>query len=189
MVEKKLYLIKINSPYTDYSFRVDIIPTRNIDLWHRRLGHLNKATVQKLLREGKLPEERADLRKVCHSCLEGKQTRSNFRGSLNEAEKAGEVIFTDLAGPFHQTKEGYRYFVTFIDSFSRYVVVRLLRNKSDTLVECTQFHKRFERQNNCLTKAVHNDNGGEYKPVEDYAEARSILHNHSIIHTRIKWSC
>ena len=143
MVERKLYLIKINSPYADCSFRADITPTRSIDLWHRRLGHLNKATVQKLLREGKLPEERPDSRKGNQGCLEGKQTRSNFPGSLNEAEKAGEVIFTDLAGPFHQTKEGCRFFVTFIDSYIRYVVVRLLRNKSDTLAEYKLFHKHF----------------------------------------------
>ena len=46
-----------------------------------------------------------------------------------------ELVHSDLHGPLPvKTKEGYRYWIVFIDDYSRFWVVTMLKNKSDALM-------------------------------------------------------
>ena len=45
-----------------------------------------------------------------------------------------EIIHTDICGPFTSAiLGGYKYFITFIDDFSRYEYISLIQEKSETL--------------------------------------------------------
>ena len=51
-----------------------------------------------------------------------------------------ESIHTDLCGPFvPPAMGGYKHFITFIDDFSRYGHIKLIREKSESLDACNIF--------------------------------------------------
>jgi hypothetical protein len=82
----------------------------------------------------------SSLASECIDCNSGKQTRQPFKGSMDKATKAGQIIHSDVAGPFPDSLSGARYFVTFIDEWSRYVVATPMKTKGEVL----QCFKIFE---------------------------------------------
>ena len=54
---------------------------------------------------------------------------------------------------------GYKYFITFIENYSRYGFFYLIREKSDSL---EAFKEKVELQQGKKIKVVHSDKGGEY---------------------------
>jgi hypothetical protein len=91
-------------------------------LWHRRLGHLNFDSLHKLSTEGTVKglPRLARINYICDICQSGKQARIYFSKSHSQTSKTLELIHTDLCGPFkHPGISAVRYFVTFINDFSR----------------------------------------------------------------------
>ena len=63
----------------------------------------------------------------------------------NNASKAGERVFTDVAGPITPSStDGFRYFVTFIDEYSSHASVKFMRHKN----------KLYKSSRNTLMKMV-----------------------------------
>ena len=60
------------------------------------------------------------------------------------------------------TLGGYKYFITFIDDFSRYGYVELIHQKSNSLNVFQAFKAKVELQLGMPIKAVKFDRGGEY---------------------------
>ena len=76
-----------------------------------------------------------------------------------------ELIFTDLWGPSHITSySGYKYYVSFIDAFSRYTWIYPIKSKVETMYVFQTFKSMVELQLNLKIKTVQFDWGGEYKP-------------------------
>ena len=74
-------------------------------------------------------------------------------------------MFSDLWGPSHITStNGFLYCVTFIDAFSRFTWIYLLKNKSDTFTVFKQFKAMAELQFNTKIKSLQTDWGGKLDP-------------------------
>ncbi|RVW78890.1 Retrovirus-related Pol polyprotein from transposon TNT 1-94 [Vitis vinifera] len=74
-----------------------------------------------------------------------------------------DLIHTDICGHLTPTAlGGYKYFITFIDDFSRYGYVELIHEKSDSLNVFKAFKANVELQLGKLIKVVKSDRGGEY---------------------------
>ena len=56
----------------------------------------------------------------------------------------------------------YRYYLTFIDVFSKYTVVYILKNKSEVFEKWVEFSERMQTLFNKRVKVLRSDNGGEY---------------------------
>ena len=70
---------------------------------------------------------------VCVDCIKGKQTKNTNKRATRSMQLL-EIIHTDIRGPFDVCsfiKE--KYFITFIDDFSRYDYVYLLHEKSQAV--------------------------------------------------------
>lgn len=66
--------------------------------------------------------------KNCESCRLGKQTRQPFSKQRGRTHVAGEELSADVVGPISPTSlGGYRYFLTVVDTASRYAWVRTLQ--------------------------------------------------------------
>ncbi|CAL8120945.1 unnamed protein product [Prunus armeniaca] len=95
-------------------------PTQSARLWHHRLGHISKDRIQRLVKEQILPSVDFSDLDVYVNCIKGKLTKARKKGS-NRSGQLLEIIHTDICGPFPiQTLEGHRYFITFIDDYSRH---------------------------------------------------------------------
>ena len=131
-------------------------------LWHKRLGHVSKERLQRLVKNEILPNlDFADLR-LCVDCIKGKQTKHNKKRAIRSTQLL-EIIHTYICGPFDTPSfGGEKYFITFIDDFSRYGYVYLLNEKSQAVNALEVFVKEVERQLDRKVKIVRSDRGGEY---------------------------
>ena len=67
---------------------------------------------------------------VCESCLKGKMTKRRFKAKGNRTAIQLELVHTNVCGPMNiQAKGGYEYFIIFINDYSRYGYIYLLRHK------------------------------------------------------------
>ncbi|KAG9439601.1 hypothetical protein H6P81_019766 [Aristolochia fimbriata] len=100
-------------------------------LWHNRLGHVSRSTLHKMISSGGLGSvSSASLQ--CISCKLGKHTALPFHTSEHRSLAPFDVIHSDIWGlaPVPTMGES-SYYVIFIDDYSRFVWVYLLRARSE----------------------------------------------------------
>ncbi|GJS56352.1 retrotransposon protein, putative, ty1-copia subclass [Tanacetum coccineum] len=101
-------------------------------LWHCRLGYINKKHIDKLQYDGILQPTHNELLEKCKSCIYGKMARKPFSHQVEGAKDLVGLIHTDVCGPFRtMSREGASYFITFIDDFSHYGYVYLMKHKHE----------------------------------------------------------
>nr|KYP48169.1 Retrovirus-related Pol polyprotein from transposon TNT 1-94 [Cajanus cajan] len=95
-------------------------------LLHDRLGHPSLSKLKLLVPSLKNLEELG-----CESCQLGKHVRPSFpKQTDTRCNSIFTTIHFDIWGPSHVTSFGFRYFVTFVDEFSRCTWVYLMKDRS-----------------------------------------------------------
>ena len=95
-------------------------------------------------------------------------------------------MFSDVCGRLPTTsRQGYNYFVTFTDDYSRKVFVVGLREKSEVLQNFKELLARLELQTGQKLKVIRTDGGGEYtgKQFESYLKERGTHHEITTLNT------
>lgn len=131
-------------------------------LWHKRLGHISRKRIERLVHNEILdPLNMSDI-DPCVQCAKGKQV-SVRKYEANRANDLLELIHTDICGPFQTaTRNGHIYFISFIDDYSRYGYIFLIKEKAQTSDVFKSFKVEVELQLNKRIKKVRSDRGGEY---------------------------
>ena len=129
-------------------------------LWHQRLGHISIARVKRLVNDKILDVLDFTDFETCVGCIKGKQTNKSKKGAKRSSDIL-EIIHTDICSP-DLDSFGQKYFITFIDDYSRYMHLYLLHNKSEALDAFKVFKAEVEKQCNKQIKLVRSDGGGEY---------------------------
>src|ERR1044072_2879209 len=163
-----LYLLETVATYSE-SLNLESRGTkRKIDnnnsgaLWHKRLGHISKNRVERLVSNGILDSIDFTNFGVCVECVKGKQTKTKKFGAYRATDVL-ELIHTDICGPFPTPSwNGQQYFISFIDDYSRYAYLFLIHEKSQSLDVFKSFKAEVENQLNKRIKNVKSDRGGEY---------------------------
>ena len=120
------------------------VSTNSGILWHKRLGHISQKRVERLVREGLLGSlDFTDL-STCVDCIKAKTTNT-FGKRAVKAQTILELIHTDICGPFDPCFTGERYFITFIDDYSRYMYLYLIHEKSESLNKFKDFKTEVEK--------------------------------------------
>lgn len=152
-------------------------------LWHRRMGHINANDLQKMKNgavEGLTYQEKADLNKSsCTVCCEGKQSRLPFPQSSTKSKDLLELVHTDVCGPMENLSLGMaKYYLLFVDDFSRMCFVFFLKSKHETFKHFKDFKQLVENQTNRKIKILRSDNGGEFcsAEMENYLKCCGIIH-------------
>jgi hypothetical protein len=79
-----------------------------------------------------------------------------------------ELIHTDICGPFSTaTRNDHVYFISFIDDYSRYGYIYLIKEKTQALDTFKSFKSEVELQLNKRIKDVRSNHGGEYYDRSD----------------------
>ena len=100
-------------------------------------------------------------------CQLGKQTALPFNNSVSHAFSPFDLIHSDVWGPSPITIHGgSRYFVIFVDDFSRYTWIYLFKNRSELSQIYRDFTKMIETQFSKPIKVFRSDNAQEYKSHE-----------------------
>ena len=145
--------------------------------WHLRLGHINLKWISRLVQNGPLGSLGLEALPVCESCLEGKMTRQPFTTKGYGAKEQLELVHSDLCGPMTiQAIGGFEYFITFIDDYSMYGYIYLMRRKSEAFEKFKEYREETEKRLNKCLKTLRSNRGGEYLLGEfrDYLSEQGI---------------
>ncbi|GKA73526.1 retrotransposon protein, putative, ty1-copia subclass [Tanacetum coccineum] len=147
-------------------------------LWHCRLGHISKKRIEKLQHDGLLNSTDIKSFEKCVSCMSGKMARKPYSHQVERAKYLLGLIHTDVCGPFRTvSRQGASYFVTFVDEFSRYGYVYLLKHKHEVFETFKVFQKEVENQLGKTIKSLRSDREGEYTSQEflDHLKDHEII--------------
>nr|GEY12539.1 hypothetical protein [Tanacetum cinerariifolium] len=164
------------------------------NLWHRRLGHINYKTMNKLVRRNLvrgLPLNIFENAHGCVACHKGKQHKASYKAKLvNSISKTLHMLHMDQFGPINVKslmKKSYCLVIT--DDFSRFSWVFFFATKDATSKILKTFRKGIENQLDCKVKVIRCDNRTEFKNSvmnqlcdmkgikREFSVARTLQHN------------
>lgn len=122
----------------------------------------------------------------CTTCVQSKMSRLSFRSRAGyRAGLVGKLIHSDVCSYEVPSREGFCYFVTFVDDYSKFTVNYPMKCKSDVFVCFKAFRTKFERQLSTTIKKFRTDGGGEYvsKDFRSYLSDAGILHDPGLPHS------
>ena len=176
----------------------------DISIWHKRLAHIDPASVMKMHKDGCVlgleisPYDESP--QMCDDCIIGKGHRHPFpKASSSRTSKLLELVHSDVNGPLEiPSLGGSRYFILFIDDYSKWTVVYTMKKKSESIKCFEKYHKLAEthtgkkivtvntvhRSNQPKEKimALRTDNGGQYvsNAFKAYLQQHGIQHQTTI---------
>ena len=134
------------------------------ELWHRRLGHLHHGAlkIMQQISTG-LPKGKLEQIDTCKGCTLGKYAKSSFQDQDRRAIAILERVHSNVCGPSSLASTAkQRYYVIFIDDFSRRCWIYFMQKKDQTFLRFCEFKASAEKESGKKIKALRSDNGGEY---------------------------
>lgn len=134
-------------------------------MWHRQLNHPCIQTLKKKLKMAGLDVLGSSAKGVrgCKVCLQGKMRRRALHSRFSyKAQKLFSTIHSDVSEYPTVGRDGSKFFVTFIDDYSKVVRSFPIRHKSDTLECFKKFKTEVEALSDVKIAELRSDNGGEY---------------------------
>ncbi|GJT19316.1 putative ribonuclease H-like domain-containing protein [Tanacetum coccineum] len=159
-------------------------------LWHRRLGHLNFKTMNKLVKINlvrSLPSKIFKYDESCVACQKGKQHRASYKTkAVNTISQPLQMLHMDLFGPtFVKSLMKKMYCLVVTDDYSRFTWVFILATKDETSGILKAFIIRIENLVDHKVKVIRCDNGTEFKNREmtQFCEMKGIMRQYSVART------
>ncbi|GJR49717.1 putative ribonuclease H-like domain-containing protein [Tanacetum coccineum] len=134
-------------------------------LWHRRLGHVNFKTINKLVKENLvrgLPSKRFENDQTCVACLKGKQHKASCKSKIqNSITQPLFMLHIDLFGPnFVSSLMNKKYCLVVTDDYNRFTRVFFLATKDKTsgILKSfiTEVENLVDKKNRVLVVKPHN---------------------------------
>ena len=171
----------------------------DLKTWHRRLNHPGMERLKRMVDSDIVNDFAAsDPKRTtldCGECDISKMTRAPHTKPAERAKGVLERVFSDVHGPIQvQGRKGELYWVTFIDDFSRFTMLYMLKSKDQVFDAFTHYTSWAENQMNCrikkwdeegirkTVKYLRDDKGGEYSShkLRDFCTAHGINREHTI---------
>lgn len=161
---------------------------KSMELWHRRLGHVNPLYLKKMKEGGVsgISFEGNEQSISCIACCKGKQSRKPFPKHGTRATQLLETIHGDLAGKMDCASiGGSKYCFVLVDDFSRRTFAYMLKHKNEAFDRFCSFKRLVENQTGLKIKRFRSDNGTEFfsKQFGSFLDKHGIQHQSSIPHT------
>ncbi|GKB71114.1 putative ribonuclease H-like domain-containing protein, partial [Tanacetum coccineum] len=203
LLDESQVLLRV--PRKDNIYSVDlknVVPTGDLtcliakatidesNTWHRRLGHINFKTMNKLVKGNLvkgLPSIFFENDHSCVACQKGKQHKASYKTKLvNSISKPLHMLHMDLFGPTNVKslmRKSYCLVVT--DDFSRFSWVFFLTTKDETSGILKTFITEIENQLDHKVKVIRCDNGTEFKNsiMNQFCEMKGIKREFSVART------
>ncbi|KAJ9544634.1 hypothetical protein OSB04_024341 [Centaurea solstitialis] len=176
-------------PFTEVCLLSKATFNQNV-LWHRRLSHLNYATINQLAKTGLvtgLPSLRFTKEQLCSACEMGKIKKSSHKLKVeHNTSKPLQLLHMDLCGPMRvQSINGRKYVLVIVDDFSRYTWVNFLRSKDGASDIIISFIRNVQVRLQLPIQVIRTDNGTEFKnrKIDSFLDSVGITHTFSAART------
>ncbi|GJT10476.1 putative ribonuclease H-like domain-containing protein [Tanacetum coccineum] len=160
-------------------------------LWHRRLGHINFKTMNKLVKGNLvrgLPSKLFENDQTCVSCQKGKQHKASCKSKIvSSISQPLHMLHMDLFGPtFVKSLMKKMYCLVVTDDYSRFSWVFFLATKDETSGILKSFITGVENLIDQRVKVIRCNNGTKFKNNEmnQFCERKGIKREFSIAKTR-----
>ena len=139
------------------------------------MGYINNNALNKLA----IIKNPSGLNYKCEKCILTKSKRHpNHKSSGEKPLNYLDLVQSDLFGPTQVNSfSNKRYFITFLDKATKWLVAKPLNAKSDTCNVFKEWIKREERSTGTKLKNFKTDNGREYNEVTVYYLDNGIIHS------------
>lgn len=169
-MDGNLYQLKFNrKDDSKEAYPCEISTSKPIQVWHRRLGHISMSGLEKIAKSGMLKDVKSvDFKnattEVCKHCAEGKMSKLPWKYKTSSTERPLELIWSDIFGPVSpESKDGKRYFISFLDDYTHFTVIYLIKNKSEAYDKFVEYVKMATSKFNMNISRLKCDNAQEYK--------------------------
>nr|GEU50526.1 hypothetical protein [Tanacetum cinerariifolium] len=160
------------------------------NLWHRRLGHINFKTINKLgkvnLVRG-LPTKVFENENTCVACKKGKQHRASYKTKpVSSVDQPLFRLNMDLFGTtFVKSLNKKSYCLVVTDDYSRFTWLFFFVTKDETGPILKTFITSLENQLSLKVKVIRSDNGTEFKnsDLNQFCGMKGIKREFSVIRT------
>nr|XP_051202402.1 uncharacterized protein LOC127316016 [Lolium perenne] len=161
--------------------------TGSFQQWHHRLGHLCGSRLSSLVRRGLLGSVSGDVSlHSCQGCRLGKQIQLPYPTSASVSQRPFDLVHSDVWGPApFASKGGHRYYILFIDDFSRYTWLFFMRSRSEVLSIYQRFVAMVRTQYSTPIRVFRADSAGEYIS----RALRGVLAEQGKVYSRSPYSC
>lgn len=134
------------------------------EIWHSRLGHVSYDVISVLNKTGcLLTTSILPKPNTCSSCQLSKSKRLSFDLNLQRSLHVLDLVHCDLWGPSPvPSMDGFRYYVIFVDDYSRFTWFYPLKVKSDFYHVLESFVALVQTQFSCKVKVFQSDGGTEF---------------------------
>jgi hypothetical protein len=148
-------------------------------LLHCRLGHLSFDKICKAFPDVMCGVDKSKL--LCDACEFAKHIRTSYISRGIRSTSPFVLVHSDVWTCPVTSINGMKYFVTFIDCFSRMTWVYVMKHKDEVLKCFQNFCALVENQFNTQVKILRTDNGIEYvnKEFNAFLSRNGILHQTS----------
>ncbi|GJU96236.1 putative ribonuclease H-like domain-containing protein [Tanacetum coccineum] len=160
------------------------------NLWHRRLGHVNFKTMNKLVRGNLirgLPSKIFEINQTCVACQKGKQHRASCKTKrVSSISQPLQTLHMNLFGPtFVKSLMKKMYCLVVTDDCSRFSWVFFLATKDETSEILKTFIIGIENLIDLRVKVIRCDNGTEFKNrvMNQFCEMKGIKREFSVART------
>ena len=138
-------------------------------LWHKRchVNFDNLISINKMKKVKGIPKLKKPNNIMCKQCQLGKMTKSSFKIKTYMSTNILECVHTDLCRPIGvQSYYGDKYFILFVDDYSRMMTIMFLKQKSDAFQMFKWYLARVEKETIKILKCLRSDRGGEFTSNE-----------------------
>ena len=123
----------------------------------------------------------------CESCQYVKLHRVHLSPRVNKRVSAPfELVHLDIWGPCPiMSPTGFKYFITFVDDFSRITWLYLMKRRSELFSHFSAFCSEIQTQFHTHVQTLRSDNAKKYlsKPFQSFMLQHGILHQISCVDT------
>ncbi|GKB33891.1 putative ribonuclease H-like domain-containing protein, partial [Tanacetum coccineum] len=160
------------------------------NFWHRRLGHINFKTMNKLVRGNLirgLPSKLFEINQTCVACQKGKQRKASCKTKIvSLISQPLQMLQMDLFGStFVKSLIKKMYCLVVTDDFSRFSWVFFLATKDQTSEILKTFIIAIENLIDLRVKVIRCDNGTKFKNrlMNQFCEIKGIKKEFSVAGT------
>jgi hypothetical protein len=150
--------------------------------WHFQLGHPTLSVLKTILTTHNLNSSSVSKDFICNAC-HCKSHKLPFSFSTLISHKPLELIFSDVWTSPLSSFDGFKYYVIFVDHFTKYILFYLLNKKSDVKNTFICFKAIVENYFKEKIVTLYSDNGGEYIALTEFFVMHGISHLTTPPHT------
>nr|GEV94862.1 putative ribonuclease H-like domain-containing protein [Tanacetum cinerariifolium] len=159
--QHNMYSIDLNNivPHKDLTCLVAKASADECMIWHRRLGHLNFKTMNRLVRHNLvrgLPFKCFENDHTCIACLKGKHHKASCKSKLvNSVTKPLHTLHMDLFGPTSVSSLSHKWYCLVVtDDFSRFTWTFFLKTKDESSGILRRFITKIENLKDLKVKII-----------------------------------